>query len=126
MKQMAITLIDEAVSAGARRHKSCEVLGISCRTLRRWRTAPRLADARKGAHRLCPHALSEEEKMQILEVCNTPEYQSLPPTQIVPRLADEGRYLASESSFYRVLRAHGQNNHRGRTQTPRKIHKPTA
>ena len=121
-----MTLIDEAVANGARRHKACEVLGVSCRTLRRWRTAQSLADARKGAQRLCPHALSEEERMQMLAVCNSAEYQSLPPTQIVPRLADQGRYLASESSFYRVLRAHGQNNHRGRTQTPRKIHKPTA
>lgn len=32
-------------------------------------------------------------------MCNQPEYQSLPPSQIVPRLADEGEYPASESSF---------------------------
>lgn len=126
MKQMAMTLIDEAVRAGARRHKACEVLGISCRTLRRWRAADSLVDRRKGAQRLFPNALSEAEKAEIVAVCNRPEYQSLPPTQIVPRLADKGCYIASESSFYRVLRAHGQNNHRGRTQAPRKMHKPNA
>jgi putative transposase len=39
-------------------------------------------------------------------------FGSLPPSQIVPLLADEGRYLASESSFYRVLRQAGQDYER--------------
>jgi transposase InsO family protein len=42
----------------------------------------------------------------------------LPPSQIVPRLADEGRYLASESSFYRVLREEKQLAHRGKVKAP--------
>lgn len=126
MKQMAIELIDEAVAAGARRHKACGVLGISCRTLRRWRGAASLADGRKGAKRCCAHALSEAEKRSILEVCNRPKYQSLAPFQIVPRLADEGTYIASESSFYRVLREHEQVQRRGRGEPPRKVSKPQA
>jgi len=48
MKQVAIELIDEAVTSGARRHKACQVLGITCRTLRRWRGAESLQDKRKG------------------------------------------------------------------------------
>jgi transposase InsO family protein len=40
-------------------------------------------------------------------------------------LADEGVYLASESSFQRVLRAHGQNRHRGRAKAPRRSRPPT-
>lgn len=123
---MAITLIDEAVAAGARQHKACEVVGITGRSLRRWRNADTLADGRKGALRPCPHALSEIDKAAILEVCNQPEYQSLPPSQIVPRLADQGVYLASESTLYRVLRAHGQVNRRGRAAPPRKVAKPKA
>jgi len=126
MKQMAITLIDEAVVAGARRPKACDVLGITYRTLRRWRGAPCLTDGRKGAHRECPHALSQEEKQTIVDVCNQPEYQSLPPSQIVPRLADEGRYIASESSFYRVLKEHDQCHRRSRAQPPRELTRPTA
>lgn len=121
-----MTLIDEAVTAGARRHKACEVLGITGRTLRRWRAAKSLADGRKGAIRACPHALSDEEKEQIVTVCNSPEYKSLPPSQIVPRLADHGVYLASESSFYRVLREHAQANRRGRAEAPRVVAKPKA
>lgn len=123
---MAITLIDEAVAAGARRHKACAVLGVTERSLRRWRAAQSLLDGRKGAQWVCPHALSHEEKETILQVCNRPEYQSLPPSQIVPRLADEGIYIASESSFYRVLRAYGQNHHRGQAAPPRKVSKPRA
>ncbi|GAB1387742.1 hypothetical protein MASR1M59_28900 [Melaminivora sp.] len=123
-KQMAITVIDEAMRAGARQHKACAQLGVSSRTLRRWRS--RQADARKGAVKQCPQALSEDERQRIIAVCNTPEHQSLPPSQIVPRLADAGVYIASESSFYRVLRAHGQAQRRGRARTPRKVSRPQA
>ena len=48
--------------------------------------------------------LSETERTQVLALVNEPRFASLPPTQIVPKLADEGQYLASESSFYRLLR----------------------
>lgn len=123
---MAIELIDEAVAAGARCHKACAVLGITCRTLRRWRHAESLQDKRKGAPRTCPHALSDEEKETIVATCNLPQYQSLPPSQIVPRLADEGVWLASESSFYRVLAEHDQCHRRGRAKPPRKVAKPKA
>lgn len=127
MKQMAITLVDEAVDAGARQSKACSVLGLTCRTLRRWRAADSLHDRRKGAARQpCRHALSALEKEAILAACNSGQNQSLPPSQIVPRLADEGRYLASESTFYRVLRQHGQANRRGRSQPPRAVPKPQA
>jgi putative transposase len=126
MKQMAIVLIDEAAAAGARQHKACEVLGIAGRTLRRWRCAESLQDKRKGAARRCPHALSDEEKETIVATCNLPQYQSLPPGQIVPRLADEGIWHASESSFYRVLAEHDQCHRRGRAKAPRNVSKPKA
>ncbi|MFK4754908.1 IS3 family transposase, partial [Oceanobacter sp. wDCs-4] len=58
--------------------------------------------------------------------CNLQEYQSLPPSQIVPRLADKGIYLASESTFYRVLKKHQQLNHRGRAQSARTVPQPTS
>ncbi len=40
-------------------------------------------------------------------------------------LADEGIYLASESTFSRVVREHGQNAHRGRAKAPRTARPPT-
>ncbi|KYC96146.1 hypothetical protein B4102_3552 [Heyndrickxia sporothermodurans] len=62
--------------------------------------------------------LSEEEKKEILRVVKQDEYADLPPTQIVPKLADEGTYIASESTFYRVLREEKMQHHRGRSQKP--------
>lgn len=62
------------------------------------------ADGRTTALRAAPaNALTEVERQAILDVCNSEEFAHLPPSQIVPRLADQGRYIASESSFYRVL-----------------------
>ena len=124
IKQMAIELVDEAVAAGAGQPEACEVLGITCRTLRRWRGAATLLDRPKGAARHCPQALSEAEKDAIVEICNQPENQSLPPSQIVPRLADKGIYIASESTVYRVLRQRSQINRRGRAHAPRRVSRP--
>jgi transposase InsO family protein len=129
MKQMAIMLIEEAVGNGARQSKACEILEISCRSFRRWKSeASCLVDQRRQAaqNRSCSYALTTEEKERMIEICNSPEYQSLPPSQIVPKLADKGMYMASESSFYRVLKAYGQNHRRGRAQHPRAIAKPRA
>lgn len=61
----------------------------------------------------------------ILDIANTGIYQNLSPSKIVPMLADEGRYIASESTFYRVLRAENQLAHRQLSRAP-KHHKPTA
>ena len=131
-RQMAIELINEACAAGARQARACAVLEIDVRTLRRWqqqqRDEQRLVDRRRetatAADRVPANKLSPEERARILNVCNAPAYQSLPPSQIVPRLADEGEYLASESTFYRVLREADQQHRRGRAQAPRQVPKP--
>lgn len=65
------------------------------------------------------YALTQAERQEILRVANEPRFADMPPARIVPMLDDEGRYIVSESSFARVLRAHGQNRHRGRCQAPR-------
>lgn len=129
-RQMAIELITEACAAGARQANACAVLEIDVRTLRRWqhqrRDEQRLVDRRReaAAGRVPTNKLTDEERARILEVCNEPAYQSLPPSQIVPRLADEGEYLVSESTFYRVLREAEQQHRRGRAQAPRHVPKP--
>jgi transposase InsO family protein len=77
------------------------------------------ADARPTATRPPPpHKLSEEEREHVLAICHKPRFADLPPAQIVPRLADEGIYVASESSFYRILRAAQEQQHRGRAKAP--------
>ncbi|MDQ3035438.1 MAG: helix-turn-helix domain-containing protein [Myxococcota bacterium] len=115
---MTITLVDEAVASGARIEKACEVIGISGRTLERWRKDESCADRRAGPRHAPPHQLSEAAKKKILEVANSPEFRDKSPKQIVPTLADRGEYIASEASFYRVLRENDQLAHRGRAGPP--------
>jgi transposase InsO family protein len=120
--------IEAAQAAGARLQAACETAGISARSLQRWKARQGLVqgDGRPAAVRPMPqHALSPAEREQILRVANEPRFADMPPARIVPMLADEGRYIASESSFQRVLRAHGQNRHRGRSKAPRASRPPT-
>lgn len=120
--------IQAAHQAGARLHLACEVAGIDVRTLQRWRAGDGLARGDGRPHAVHPtprHALSLAEREQILRVANEPRFADMPPARIVPALADEGVYLASESSFHRVLRAHGQTQHRGRAKPPRASRAPT-
>lgn len=110
-------IIEEAVVAGARRFMACAELGLSVRTVQRWQHRPE--DGRPTALRPAPsNQLTLAEREQILAVLNQPEHASLPPHQIVPKLADQGRYIASESTFYRVLKAAGQQHARGRAKAP--------
>lgn len=120
--------IDVAFKAGARLYKACEVAGIDVRTLQRWQVNDGLlaGDLRPMTVRPIPaHALSEEERAQVLQVANEPRFADVPPARIVPILADEGVYVASESTFSRVLRGAGQAGHRGRAKAPRKTRPPT-
>ena len=117
-RQTATLLIEGAVTAGARCAKACAEVEISERTLRRWTNGGQVhADGRPLVQRPQPrNKLSDEERAAVLSICNSAEFASLPPSQIVPKLADQGHYLASESSFYRILRAQGQQHHRGRAR----------
>ena len=112
----------EAEVAGSRLAPACAELEISLRTFQRWvREGDNAvaADSRTTSARPEPaNRLSEEERSQILAVANSAEFGSLPPSQIVPALADRGVFIASESSFYRVLKAASQQHHRGRAKKP--------
>ena len=116
-----IALIEETREAGARLSQACRVLEISARSLQRWREDGELkADGRQaaGAQREPSNKLSEQERRQILDTANEPEFAHMPPSQIVPTLADRSLYIASESSFYRVLREANQLAHRGKAKPP--------
>jgi transposase InsO family protein len=119
-RRMAVELIDEARSNGARLEPACRTLHITSRTYQRWTRGGRLrVDRRPEAVRPPPrNKLTADERERVLRLCHTRAYASLPPGQIVPRLADQGLYIASESSFYRILHAAGQQHHRGRSRRP--------
>ncbi len=104
-------LIEEAVNSGARRSECCRVLEFSVRTLQRWEKDPEQADRRRGPSK-SPKQLTEAERQTVITVATSVEYRDLPPSQIVPRLADRGVYVASESSFYRILKKSALTTHR--------------
>ena len=127
-RQMIARSVEEAHRDGARLEYACAEAGITVRTLQRWKRCEGLerGDRRPQAVRPVPaHALSEAEREEILRIANEPRFADLPPARIVPMLADEGVYVASESSFSRVLRAHGQTRHRGRAKAPQRIRPPS-
>jgi len=113
-RERILTLIDEAVENGARREIAARTLGLSGRSLERWRRrGAEGGDRRCGPRTVPSNKLSEVERQRLLTIVNSGKYRDLSPNQIVPRLADEkGFYVASESTIYRVLRAEGQMAHR--------------
>ena len=120
-------LVAEAVLGGARLAHACELLGFSERTLQRWQLAAEdNPDGRTMRHEAPAHKLSALERATLLAVANSAEFGHLPPSQIVPRLADQQRYIASESTFYRVLRAENQLTHRRAERVAKKRSKPRA
>ncbi len=125
---MLVTLIQEAKKNGCRINAACVEAEVSLRTYRRWVCGDEITvDKRAEAKRPEPsNKLSKKERQTILDTCNEPEYANLLPSQIVPILLDDGIYHGSESSFYRVLKQAGQLNHRGRSQAPKNVGKPTS
>lgn len=115
-RRSCMELVQQAKASGAGRAACCQVLEVSLRTLERWEKQPETGDQRRGPHRAPVHALSEPEKQAIVEVSNSRAYRDLSPWQIVARLADEGRYLGSESSFYRVLKQNDLVGHREKSK----------
>ena len=118
-----ITLINEAIFAGARKFMACKTLNLAIRTVERWEKHPE--DRRHGPHNRPSNALSVEERALVIETANKAEYANLPPCQIVPKLADAGKYIASESSFYRILNEEKLLTHRSKSK-PRIRKKPDA
>ena len=112
-------LVDEAVTAGARQKEACETLGVSDRMLQRWKRDD-TDDRRRGPLTQPGNALSEQERQRVVEISTSAEFRGVSPKQIVPRLADRGEYVASESSFYRVFRNQGLDAKRGRQRAPSK------
>jgi putative transposase len=126
-RKQVIVLLNESLTAGARQAQACEVLGLSERTLQRWQTGDVVqADQRPLRDYQPPHKLTEIERAEVLAVANSDEFGHLPPSQIVPRLADQGRFIASESTFYRLLRAENQLGHRRSERPAQSRTKPRA
>jgi putative transposase len=121
-----MALIADAVKAGARQDSACAAISFSERTLQRWQRDVFRGDQRPARVQAPNNRLSVLERGQLLAVANCAEFANLPPCQIVPRLVDQGIYLASESTFRRVLKDAKQSGHRGAERPAQIRSKPRA
>ena len=120
---MALVIIQEAVSKGCRKFVACKAVGMTLRTIQRWIRQPQ--DQRRGPLTAPSNKLTIDERELIIKTSISAEFRNLSPHQIVPKLADTGVYIASESSFYRVLKSEKLNAHRGHSK-PRLLERPRA
>jgi transposase InsO family protein len=119
-----LSLIAEAMANGCRLSAACREIDLDPRTVQRWqKQRDGGADQRKGPHSTPQQKLTDQERKVVVETANAPEFRDLAPKQIVPRLADRGQYIASESTFYRILHAEGQMAHRSPSK-PRTVERP--
>ena len=79
---------------------TCEALGVAPASYYRWRQPSQPARPRSS-----PRALSEEERQDVLDVLHAPRFVDLAPAEVRATLLDEGRYLCSERTMYRILAA---------------------
>lgn len=125
-RQKIIGLLGVAIATGARQDRACALICVSQSTVRRWRRDTGEGDQRPMRLQTPCNRLSMLERQRLLAVANSAEFGHLPASQIVPRLADRGQYLASESSFHRVLKAANQLRHRSATRPAQARNKPRA
>ncbi len=121
-----VDLINVARKAGARQAAACGVVGISAKTYQRWNQPGNVNDDRLDTKREPANKLTELERKRIVKVVNEPEYANLAPSQIVPILADQGCYMASEASIYRILKQEDQLCHRQKSKPINPAKKPRA
>lgn len=121
-----IGLLSQAIAAGARQDRACAAISLSERTLQRWQRDALRGDQRPMRLQTPNNQLSTLERQRLLAIANSDEFGHLPPSQIVPRLADRGQYIASESTFNRVLKAAHQLKHRGAERLGQHRSKPRA
>jgi putative transposase len=121
-----ITLVQEAMNSGARQGRACTVINLNERTLQRWQIDQSRGDQRPERTQTPTNRLTSLERERLLAVVNSEEFGSLPPSQIVPILADRGQYIASESTFYRIMKSANQLTHRGAERPAQQRHKPRA
>ena len=125
-----LDLIGQSCASGARLNKACALIGLDARTVQRWRRPWNQEGDRRAAGKrrvtIPANKFSQAERQAALEWVNSDQFKDLPPSQIVPRLADQGLYVASESTLYRLLREVGQLAHRRLEQVAQKRSKPRA
>lgn len=118
-KRIILSITQEAVAQGARKSKICELMGVPMRTVLRWEDST--FDKRK-VRLFCPiNKLTPEERQSVVDICCEKRFVDKTPKEIVPILAQEGKYVASDTTFYRILREEKMLNHRENSRPRTKV-----
>ena len=105
----------DALEAATSTLQACRLLGRSRATCYRRRRPP--AQGPPAPRPAPPNKLTEPERQHVLSVLRSPEFCDLAPAQIWARLLDDGVYLCSISTMYRLLTIVGENRERRRQRT---------
>lgn len=125
-KRTLVKYISEAVMEGARLKKACEVVEISVQSFYRWQRG-KCHDNRKGAKKNIPRKLAPEEAEQFYNIATSQEYKDSTPYEIVATLLEQGTYIGSSSTLYRILREkkamfqRTESKHRGGSRKPKEL-----
>ena len=104
---------------------ACQALGVPRAAIYRARQRSRRIEQPTGRRRFTPPlALSAAERADVLAVLNSERFADLAPAAIYATLLDEGRYLASIRTMYRLLSAQGQSLERRRQRVHPVYEKP--
>jgi putative transposase len=103
--------------------KACEALALPPRTYYAWKKPPQASGAPQApaVPKDHPRALTKEQKEHALAVLNSPRFADLSASQAYAQLLDEGTYLGSERTLYRLLAEQGQTT--ARYQRPHQVSK---
>ncbi len=122
-REQIISAIKTAMLNGASKGLACATIDLNIRTLERWEKN-RIGDKRSLIEKVPANKLTDSERKSVLEICCSNEYKDMTPNEIVPLLAEKGVFIASESSFYRILKAEDLLKHRSNCRLPQKRSKP--
>lgn len=81
---------------------------------RRHRQSPPPPAKPRPPRRPQPRALSADERATVRSLLNSGDFADMAPAAVYHQLLDEGAYVASVSTMYRILRAHGEVKERRR------------
>ncbi len=118
-KRFILTELSSVVKAGCRLTVACRDINLSIRTIQRWKKQQNLQDMRSIVKKRPNNKLSDEEIKEIKKVINSEKYRDLTPWEIVPALADDGKYIASVATFYRVMKKLGLSVSRSKSRAKR-------
>lgn len=115
--------INIAINNGARKETACKSIDLNIRTFERWENNT-FGDKRSIIMKNPANKLTDAERLRVLSVCCSEEFKDMTPNEIVPLLAQKGVYIASEMSFYRILKNENLLQHRSNCRPAKKRKKP--